>query len=63
MAKARKAAGGAQDGAAAQTDEVTVRAITPIRHDGDDYAVGEEIVMTAAQAERLIASGDAEPAE
>jgi len=45
---------------AKKTDEVTVRAKTPIRHNGVDYAESEEIVMTVAQAEPLIASGAAE---
>ena len=45
---------------AKKTEEVTVTVKTPIRHDGIDYAEGDEIVMTAAQAAPLIASGDAE---
>lgn len=40
-------------------------ALTEIRHDGEDLAVGDTLMLTAAQAEQLVAMGavEAAPAE
>lgn len=42
--------------------EVTVRvtALGPVRHDGETFAEGQEITLSAAAAEALVASGVAE---
>lgn len=41
-------------------DTVQVRALDPIRHDGKDYAPGEEFPVTPRVADALVAGGGAE---
>ena len=43
-------------------DQVSLRALEPIRHDGVDYAPGDALEVTPAVAVQLMASDAAEPA-
>lgn len=36
---------------------VRVRALTPLRHDGDDAAEGQEFEVNASAADELVAAG------
>lgn len=39
----------------APDETISVKALVPITHDGDDYAVGDEIMVSQEQADQLIA--------
>lgn len=39
---------------------VTVRALAPIRHDGEDIAPGDKLELPATEAKRLVDAGSAE---
>lgn len=39
----------------------TVRALTPIKHDGSEYLPNDELDVSSSQAKRLIVLGAAEP--
>ena len=40
---------------------VTVRALAPIRHDGEQVPVGDTLELPATDADALVAAGYAEP--